>query len=147
MDRKYGHRGYQDKDRDRDRSSTVARDLLQPPKEKPEGPRGRTVGREAEQAFKCNKCGERVQSLDELGAEAACLRCAGPLHTCSHCTFYDTSTRFECRKDIAARITRKHEANSCDQFSPRLSLDLTGPKRPQAAPDDARALFEKMFGK
>ena len=139
-DRKYSHRGYQDSGKRDDGPRTPSA-----PQSRPEGPRGRSVGTEADAVFKCGKCGERVVTLEDITPGFACRNCANPLHTCGHCAHYDPSRPRECAKPVPARIARKHEGNDCSLFAPRVVLDLTGPKA--AGPADARDAFEQLFRK
>jgi len=145
-DRKYRHRGYQDDDRERE-----------PRREKPktdgvrrydDGPRGRGLGAPTSVAFKCARCGRDLVSL-EVAFDTTCPGCRSPLHSCSNCTFFDTGARFECRKDLEARVESKTRANECPHFQPKAVRDLKvkvseggggGPKDPRAAFD---ALFKK----
>lgn len=139
-DRKYRHRGYQDNDRD-----SEPRSRLGPKPERREGPRGRSVGLDANAVFKCNRCATVVLSLEDFTPESTCSKCGSELHTCMHCADYDPQAPFECRAGVSERVTRKQRKNDCELFRPKVVLDLTG-KKPET-PGDARSAFDKLFGK
>ena len=147
-DRKYRHRGYQDDDRDRDRD----RDRQQRPPQSDErgqprlegAPRGRGVGLPTEVVFKCALCGHTMKDVS-VAPDSACTGCGKPLHTCTNCSFFDTSARFECRKTILKRIESKTKANRCELFHPKAVRDLRS-AQPEA-PRDARAAFHALFKK
>lgn len=98
--------------------------------------------------FRCKHCGEKVLDvdLDSIGVAATCRKCGAALHSCSQCAHFDTSARFECTQPIPARIPSKKAANDCTFFSPAKTFDLTG-SRGAPTPDDARAAFDRLFGK
>jgi predicted RNA-binding Zn-ribbon protein involved in translation (DUF1610 family) len=147
-DRKYRHRGYQDDDWDRDRDRKQ-----RPPQPQTDergqprlegAPRGRGVGLPTEVVFKCARCGHTMKNA-AVEPASACPSCGKALHTCTNCTFFDTSARFECRKPIAARIEPKTKANRCELFQPKAVRDLRS-AQPEA-PRDARAAFNALFKK
>jgi len=145
-DRKYRHRGYQDDDRDRDRDRQQ-----RPPQSDERGqprlegaPRGRGVGAPTEVVFKCALCGHTMKDAS-VAPDSTCPGCAKPLHTCTNCSFFDTSERFECRKTLLKRIESKTKANSCQLFHPKAVRDLRS-AQPEA-PRDARAAFHALFKK
>jgi hypothetical protein len=108
------------------------------------GPRGRGVGAPTAVAFKCAVCGTEIRDL-EVQEETTCPSCGKPLRTCTNCSFFDTSRRFECRKPIPARIESKTKANDCGFFQPKQIRDLKAAK-PETA-RDARAAFDALFKK
>lgn len=150
-DRKYRHSGYQDSgNRDSNRSSGP-RPPMEPRKERLEGaPRGRTAGGFGPEAFKCGHCGNAQQSLGpiEVDFEAMCPKCSKDMHTCWNCKNFDTSTRWECKEAIPARVAPKDAKNQCALFNPKMVRDLTADKArmPQSV-DDARAAFDALFKK
>jgi len=152
-DRKYRQHGYMDDDRDdRGRRGRPQQQHQHQPLGRLEGaPRGRGVGVPSEVVFKCALCGAKIQSLDEIGIDCTCDQCDAPLHTCTNCTFFDTSSRFECRKPIEGRIESKGKANICPHFLPKTirdlrSKDLEMPSVPKP-PNEARAAFDALFKK
>ncbi|MDX1582668.1 MAG: hypothetical protein R3338_03630 [Thermoanaerobaculia bacterium] len=145
-DRKYGHKGYQDSDVDRQSGD---RGNLPPRKERLEGaPRGRTAGGFGPEAFKCARCGTLQQSLGEVEFDATCRQCDADLHTCTNCKNFDTSARWECREErIPERVSPKDARNECTFFAPKIVRDLNADKARAQTPDDARAAFEALFKK
>ena len=137
-DRKYRQRGYQDSG-----SGSERRRAPQGPREKKEGPRGRGLGAPTETAFRCGSCGER-QVAPEIAPDAICGKCGQPLHTCSNCQHFDTSTRWECRQTIPERIAKKTAANACPLFAPKAVQEFAK-DRDRPAPTDARAAFDALF--
>jgi hypothetical protein len=153
-DRKYKHRGYQDGGGYGSSSGGGQKQRPQgPPPElrspRMEGaPRGRTAGGFGPEAFKCNKCGELRHNLGELTNEDVCVKCGADLHTCGNCRLFDTTTTWECRENIPARVASKHSKNECTFFQPKIVRDLAADKRPQyQTPDDARKAFDALFKK
>jgi hypothetical protein len=104
-DRKYRHRGCQD-------SGSIPRG------ERPSGPptaaqrRRRAPGRGIDQdkpvVFRCKHWGS-VLDLDSIGVEAVCRKCGASLHSCSQCTYFDTSARFECAQPTPRASSRRGE--------------------------------------
>lgn len=154
-DRKYKHRGYGSggggfSDHSSS-SSSSSRPPLEPRKERLEGsPRGRTAGGFGPEVFKCSQCSEVRQSLGEMEVltDDACGKCGADLHTCWNCKNFDTSTRWECKAVIPARVAPKDKANACSFFQPKIVKDLAADKaRMPQTPNDARAAFEALFKK
>lgn len=139
-DRKYRQRGYQDEDRGESASRRGGRSA---PRSRPEGPRGRGLGRPTQSVFCCARCGQRVPLLDRVEADAVCPNCDAALHTCTHCQFFDTAAPLECRQPIEERIARKSERNDCDSFEPRLKQEFESTSDDR--PDDPRAAFDALF--
>jgi hypothetical protein len=150
-DRKYRHKGYQDGGGYGHQSGGGERPQgprPEPPRQRIEGaPRGRTAGGFGPEAFKCNKCGQLRQNLGELTTDETCLKCAADLHTCGNCRFFDTTTLWECRENIPARVSGKHVRNECAFFQPKIVRDLAADKQKTLSPDDARKAFDALFKK
>ncbi len=152
-DRKYKHRGYQDggggSTYSGGQSQRPQGPRPEPMRQRLEGaPRGRTAGGFGPETFKCNKCGESRVSLDVLTPEEGCMKCGADLHTCGNCRFFDTTTLWECRENIPARVVGKHAKNACTFFQPKIVRDLAADKRGQPqTPDDARKAFDALFKK
>lgn len=151
-DRKYRHSGYQDGGgfSESKRSNNTPRTPMEPRKERMEGaPRGRTAGGFGPEVFKCTKCGEAKLALGEIEITPDSLcQCGADLHTCWNCKNFDTSTRWECRQAIPARVTPKDAKNSCEFFQPKMVKDLSADKaRMPQTPNDARSAFEALFKK
>lgn len=135
-DRKYGQRGYQDSDRrEREKPRPSA------PRDPSAGPRGRGFGRPTATVFRCAVCGH-PQSAAEIGVESQCQKCRADLHTCTHCTFFDTSVPKECRHPEAEYVASKAKRNLCEYFKPRLAQELEGDRE---TPSNPRAAFDALF--
>jgi hypothetical protein len=149
-DRKYKHSGYQDSG-----SSSYSgggsrqQTPREPMKQRMEGaPRGRTAGGFGPEAFKCNQCGQHRHSITDLTPEDSCQKCNADLHTCGNCRFFDTTTLWECRENIPARVSGKHARNQCTMFQPKIVRDLAADKAHHLqSPDDARKAFDALFNK
>jgi hypothetical protein len=146
-DRKYRHRGYQDSGGYSSNNSSTPRTPrtpYEPQNQRIEGaPRGGTAG-----VFKCNACGTQRLGLDQPTSEETCIKCGADLHTCGNCRAFDTTTLWECRENIPARISGKHVRNECTFFQPKVVRDLTADKgRQPQTPDDARKAFDALFKK
>lgn len=152
-DRKYKHRGYQDGG-GYGQKSGGGQNRPSGPRPEPQrqrledSPRGRTAGGFGPDAFKCNQCGQLRHSLGELTNEDTCLRCGADLHTCGNCRLFDSTTTWECRENIPARVVGKQTKNECTFFQPKIVKDLSADKGKQLqSPDDARKAFDALFKK
>ena len=154
-DRKYRHRGYQDGGGYGNKSDSSG---PRPPGPRPEpqrqrlegAPRGRTAGGFGPEAFKCNHCGHLRLGFgaDDVTCEELCVKCGADLHTCGNCRLFDTTTLWECRENIPARVASKHSRNQCAFFSPKIVRDLAADKAGKLqSPDDARKAFDALFNK
>ena len=147
-DRKYRHRGYQDDDREQPRGPKRGG----PPHSRGlEGaPRGRGVGIPADAVFKCARCGTTPHET-KIHKHSTCSECGSALHSCTNCTFFDTGSRFECRKTIPKRVESKTKGNDCDLFQPKTVRDLRSSRAKmetgRSTPNDARAAFDALFKK
>jgi 6-phosphogluconolactonase/glucosamine-6-phosphate isomerase/deaminase len=74
--------------------------------------------------------------------DATCPGCGEDVHTCTNCSQFDTSARFECRQEIAEPILKKAKRNDCELFSPKTTQEFDTDK---PSPDDARAAFDSLF--
>ena len=148
-DRKYKHKGYQDSGYSSQKPSYTPSTPREFRPERLEGaPRGRTAGGFGPEAFKCNRCGELQNILGDCTPESTCMKCGADLHTCGNCRFFDTTTMWECRQNIPARVVGKQARNECTFFSPKIVKDLAADKtRAPQTPDDARKAFDDLFKK
>jgi len=155
-DRKYKHRGYQDGGGYSSHSTGngggdrgPAGPRPEPQRQRIEGaPRGRTAGGFGPEVFKCNQCGQPRIGLEQPSFDEACAKCGADLHTCGNCRFFDTTTMWECRENIPARVSNKHARNECTFFQPKVVKDLAADKgRQPQTPDDARKAFDALFKK
>lgn len=142
-DRKYRQRGYQDNGQQREKRE-AGEGLGKPVKKDTFGPRAiqmpgtRTVSR-------CSQCGTLLQSLSEPVGQ--CPKCAFELHSCKQCTYFDTSSRFECTQPIPERVLRKDERNECTFYSIRVMVEKETTTPKASRPNDARQAFENLFKK
>jgi hypothetical protein len=156
-DRKYRQNGYQDSDRGSNGSYRNDRP-------KPQGPKlpidvtGPKLPRLVQNvvASRCFNCTFALASDTDFRGN--CPKCGAALHCCKQCVHFDPSTRFQCHKPIPARIPVKDQANTCEFFSPIVTVARDA--IPQAASSrvvdntpaprnatDARAAFDSLFKK
>jgi len=140
-DRKYKQRGYRGGDAPRATPAAAARPA--PPAERAERPRGRGLGAPTAEVFRCTRCGEASTVAAAAALDARCAKCGSDLHTCGNCAHFDTGARFECRRDVPARVTPKDRANRCELFEPRLRREFAQETR--AEPRDAKSAFDALF--
>ena len=136
MSRKYRQSGYQD-DEPRQR-----RPGSRPRQERPEGPRGRGLGRPTATVFRCARCGARQTLSEEVATTATCAGCGADLHTCTNCRYFDTGAPNECRAEIVARISKKATRNDCEPFAPKAAKEAA---TDEAKPTDAKSEFDSLF--
>jgi hypothetical protein len=122
---------------------------MDPPRQRMEdAPRGRTAGGFGPDAFKCNQCGQLRHTLGELSHEDTCIGCGADMHTCANCRFFDTTTTWECRENIPARVVGKRVKNQCTFFTPKIVKDLSADKgKMPVSEDSARKAFDALFKK
>ena len=145
-DRKYRQSGYQDSGAgkgERERPRTPGE---RPPRPGPrDAPRGRGLGAPTEDVFRCARCGEASAVAAAIAGDARCASCGNDLHTCTNCAGFDTGARFECRREIPARVSPKDKANSCPLFEPRLRREFAREKTKPNDANGARAAFDALF--
>jgi len=157
VDRKYGHRGYRDAEKNDKKERSHDR---KPPQGGPRpdqfGPRTpRMVGTVTR--ARCSNCGAVLASgFDPKGV---CPKCGFELHCCKQCRFFDSAAQFECTQPVPERITPKDAKNNCTfyEFRTTVEKDTAPTSYPQrgastaAAPpprtNDARQAFEDLFKK
>jgi hypothetical protein len=157
MTRKYGQRGYLDGER-REPSRGGAgggapvRREPPPPRHNLDRPRGRGLGAPSEQTFRCAVCGTRQAAPEAEAFAAVCEKCGTDLHTCTHCTHFDTAARWECRRGDERQaaglgpVSRKSKRNDCALFAAKATLEFAQEKPASAAdPEDPRAAFDALF--
>ena len=161
MTRKYGQRGYMEGERDRRDAprggSAGAPREPPPPRHNLDRPRGRGLGAPTEEVFRCAVCGGAQPPPSAEAFEAGCEKCGADLHTCTHCTSFDTSAPWECRRwqerqalDPGAAgkpgpVLKKSKRNDCPLFAAKVSLQQPQEQAPKADPDDPRAAFDALF--
>ena len=139
-DRKYSQKGYQDSDRDRGASR---RDFGRPSSApRREGaPRGRGLGKPTATVMRCAVCGT-MQDAGGIEPASTCSKCKTDLHTCTHCTHFDSGAVHQCRQPIELPIRSKAKRNGCGLFAPRLTQEQA---RDSDRPDDAKSAFDALF--
>lgn len=155
-DRKYRQRGYQDSGRGS--APYNSERPRQPGPKLPLDVTGPKLPRLVENvvASRCFNCG--VTLAADIDFRGQCPKCRADLHCCKQCVNFDSSTRFQCVKPIPVRIPLKDQANTCELFSPRVTVARDGlphaavGRRSEngAAPrnaNDARAAFDSLFKK
>lgn len=142
MDRKYKQRGYME-----DSSSEAGKKEKSPRPAKEKGIRhyGMRNGGTARSGVRCARCGKTMHLMGEVAIDAKCENCGSDFHTCTNCSFFNTSARWECTKPIPARVTPKDTRNECTFFSPVVFVERTF--EADATPQDARRAFEALFKK
>ncbi len=155
MDRKYGHRGYRDAEKQDKKTERKPRPQNGP---RPEqfGPRTpRMVGTVT--LARCSNCGTVLASGFDPNAQ--CPKCQFELHSCKQCRFFDSGAQFECMQPVHVRISPKDAKNPCTFYEFRMTVEkdtapttYQTPAAPAAAsspsrPRDARQAFEDLFKK
>lgn len=157
-DRKYRQHGYQDSDR--------GSGSYRSERPKQQGPRlpmdvtGPKLPRLVQNvvAARCFNCA--VTLAPDTDFRGTCPKCGAALHCCKQCVNFDSSTRFQCLKPVPVRIAVKDQANSCDLFSPRVTvardalpsgtvakISENGSIPAPRNANDARAAFDSLFKK
>ena len=157
-DRKYRQRGYQDSDRAP--AGSRSERPRQPGPKPPLDVTGPKLPRLVENvvASRCFNCG--VALAADIDFRGECPKCHAALHCCKQCVNFEPSTRFQCVRPIPVRIPIKDQANTCELFSPRVTVardalpsGVVGKPAENgviAAPrnaNDARAAFDNLFKK
>jgi DNA-directed RNA polymerase subunit RPC12/RpoP len=94
--------------------------------------------------MRCSRCGNVF--TEAIAADSRCKRCGADLRTCGQCESFDAGRRFECTQTIPARIAPKDVRNTCDLFTPRVTVERETRSQPQTqAPSSARKAFDDLF--
>ena len=152
-DRKYRQRGYQDSPREK----RPAQSGPKPPK--PPADRIETRADKAErkaleghapnvpgfhEVTRCARCGNVF--TDAIVADSKCRQCGTDLRSCAQCESFDTGKRFECAQPIPVRVSPKDARNTCELFTPRVTVERETHSRVQPqAPSSARKAFDDLF--
>ncbi len=154
-DRKYRQRGYQDSARERKPAQTGPRVPQAPAGDGRIETRADKAERKAlegrapnvpgfREVTRCARCGNVF--TDPIGAESRCKRCGAELHSCAQCESFDTGQRFECSQTILLRVSPKDARNTCDLFSPRVTVERETHSQAQTqGPGSARKAFDDLF--
>ena len=124
MSRKYRQSGYQDDDEPHPESRS--RDRQPKGDGRPRrgyGPREpRKVNMPSfREVTKCARCGAALSA--SIRFDSQCSKCTADLHTCAQCTWFDTSSQFECAQPISKRVSPKDERNSCTHFEAVVTVE------------------------
>ena len=93
---------------------------------------------------RCARCGN--VTTDGIAGDSRCRRCGAELHSCAQCESFDTAKRFECAQTIAVRISPKDARNTCQLFSPRVTVERETHSQVQPnAPNSAKKAFDDLF--
>ena len=138
-DRKYRQHGYQDSGENREKTPSE-----RPVRKDTFGPRP-VLMPGTHQVSRCAQCGTLLPAAAEPSGQ--CLKCGAELHSCRQCTYFDTSSRFECMQPIPERVARKDERNLCSFYSIRVRVEKETSTPAAMKPQDARAAFENLFKK
>lgn len=91
--------------------------------------------------FACSACG--AEQTAPNARAAICVRCESALWSCTHCTHFDPSARFQCREPISAPVRGKAKANDCDRFAPRMTARHA--QEVEESPSTAKSAFDDLF--
>jgi hypothetical protein len=145
MSQKYRQHGYQDRDRDRGTDEARQKQSAERPvKKETFGPRALQMPG-SHTVSRCAQCGTLLTSISEPIGK--CPKCGFELHSCRQCTYFDTSSRFECTQPIPERVARKDQRNQCTFYSVRVRVEKETSTPSSARPTDARTAFENLFKK
>ncbi len=92
--------------------------------------------------FRCAVCGAK-QVASTVEVNSTCSKCGTDLHTCTHCTHFDSSLRNECRLLDITYVSSKAKANSCPELVPKATQEV-GKDEPSKKVDP-RAAFDALF--
>jgi hypothetical protein len=159
-DRKYRQRGYQDDDRDRQKSGPRPDGGGdRKPEREPGAPAGaRRISSEgarnprmmgSRQVARCSRCGTIVDP--QIMSLSKCPKCQVQLRSCIQCVNFDPGASLECAVKIPARVSPKDVANECQHFSGRTTWERetttavadksSNPKEPSGA----KKAFDDLF--
>jgi len=156
-DRKYRQRGYQDSGPKRSGPPSGPK----PAAPKPPADRIETRLDKAErkamdgrgpsvpgfrEVIRCARCGN--VTAEAIVADSRCRRCGAELHSCAQCESFDTGQRFECAQAIPARVSPKDGRNTCELFSPRVTVERETHSQVQSggtSPNSAKKAFDDLF--
>jgi hypothetical protein len=158
VDRKYGHRGYRDAEKqDKKERSHDRKPPAGGPRADQFGPRTpRMVGTVTR--ARCANCGAVL--ANGFDPNGQCPKCGLELHCCKQCRFFDSAAQFECTQPIPERITPKDAKNNCTFYEFRTTVEKdtaptsyaqkgNGPAATAPPPrhNDARQAFDNLFKK
>jgi len=92
----------------------------------------------------CWQCARRLEAENYARSES-CPQCGTDTRVCRNCLNFDAKSASECREAAAEPVRDRTRANYCEHFNP-ASPKPAG-KAETGKKDDAKAAFEKLFGK
>jgi len=100
------------------------------------------------EVIRCARCGN--VTTEAIAADSRCRRCGAELHSCAQCESFDAGQRFECTQQIPARVSPKDARNTCEFFSPRVTVERETHSQAQTqtgapAPNSAKKAFDDLF--
>ncbi len=150
MSMKYRQRGYQDDDRDRPSGAGPREPKGDGRPRRGYGPREpRKVNMPGfRDVLKCARCGASLNGAIQVDSQ--CAQCSAALHSCAQCTWFDTSSQFECSRPIPARVSPKDGQNDCTYFEARVTVERETRSTPptaetRPASGNARQAFDDLF--
>jgi hypothetical protein len=143
MDRKYKQQGYMNDYQEEPRKE---RQQQKPNKQTGMKRYGMRDGGTARSGIRCARCGKTLSTIaDGIEIDAVCEHCGADLHTCTNCSYFKTSARWECSKPIPARVSPKDTRNTCTFFNSAVFVERTF--EANSTPQDARKAFDALFKK
>jgi len=154
-DRKYRQRGYQDSTRERPPAQSGPKAPQKPAGDGRIETRADKAERKAlegrapnvpgfHEVMRCARCGNVF--TDAIAADTRCKRCGSDLRSCAQCESFDTGQRFECTQIIVLRVSPKDARNTCELFSPRVTVERETHSQVQPqGPSGARKAFDDLF--
>jgi hypothetical protein len=88
----------------------------------------------------CQHCQKEIPSDFPIGRQAQCPGCAGDLHCCINCVFYERGAYNDCRENQAERVVDKNRSNFCDFFRFRETR-----RKSEVLSPDPREKLEALF--
>ena len=94
--------------------------------------------------MRCYSCQNEITLSGKPGRRDTCNKCAGYLHCCRNCRFYDVNAHHQCREPQADFVKDKEMGNFCDYFEATvLGAPASGSDRAEQARKKLKALFKK----
>ena len=92
----------------------------------------------------CFKCANEIKLTGIPGRLDECPQCRAELHCCLNCRFFEPPKPNNCMEPEAEYVTDKDRANFCELFQPNTKV--VTPKRGTLTGEEARKMFNKLFG-
>jgi hypothetical protein len=94
---------------------------------------------------KCYSCGTNLESylLTKVSRQDSCPKCHRDIRSCKNCSFYEATSHWECREEVAEHVLDKEKANFCDHFK----LGAKGDGSTEDSKVDLLSAAEALFKK